>query len=44
MTGKEEQVGEYDLTLTVFDYNVNEVITLKSTLHVAEKLEGNIRS
>lgn len=40
VTGKEEQVGEYDLTLTVFDYNVNEVITLKSTLHVVEKLEG----
>ena len=40
VTGKEEQVGDYPLTLTVYDYNVNEVLTLKSTLHVVEKLEG----
>ena len=42
ITGKEEQVGDYSLTLTVFDYNVNELMTLKSTLHVVEKLEGRI--
>lgn len=40
ITGKEEQVGDYSLTLTVFDYNVNELMTLKSTLHVVERLEG----
>ena len=40
ITGKEEQVGDYSLTLTVFDYNVNELMTLKSTLHVVEHLEG----
>ena len=40
VTGKEEQVGDYDLTLTVYDYNVNEVKTLKSTLHVVEQLDG----
>ncbi len=40
VTGKEEQVGDYPLTLTVYDYNVNETITLSSTLHVVEQLEG----
>ena len=40
VTGKEEQVGDYPLTLTVFDYNVNELLTLSCTLHVVEKLEG----
>ena len=29
-----------DRTLTVYDYNVNEVMTLSSTLHVVEQLEG----
>lgn len=40
VTGKEEQVGEYSLTLTVYDYNVNEVLALTSTLHVVEQLKG----
>ena len=40
VTGKEEQIGDYPLTLTVFDYNVNELLTLSCTLHVVEKLEG----
>lgn len=42
VTGKEEQVGDYPLTLTVYDYNVNETITLSSTLHVVEQLEGRV--
>ena len=40
VTGKQEQTGDYPLTLTVYDYNVNEILTLSSTLHVVEKLEG----
>lgn len=40
VTGKEEQIGEYSLTLTVYDYNINEILTLSSTLHVVEQLEG----
>ena len=39
VTGKQEQTGDYPLTLTVYDYNVNEILT-SSTLHVVEKLEG----
>lgn len=34
VTGKEEQIGEYALTLTIYDYNLNEMMTLESTLHV----------
>ena len=41
ITGKEEQLGDYPLTLTIYDYNVNEVLTFKSTLHVVDEvLEG----
>lgn len=36
VTGKKEQLGDYPLVLTIYDYNVNEVLTLKSTLHVVE--------
>lgn len=36
VTGKEEQIGEYSLILTIYDYNVNEIVTLESTLHVVE--------
>ena len=39
VTGTEEQVGDYPLTLTVYDYNVNEIETCESTLHVVEVLE-----
>ena len=38
VTGKEEQMGEYSLTLTVYDYNVNEILTLETTLHVVEQV------
>lgn len=38
ITGKEEQIGEYPLTLTIYDYNVNEIMTLASTLHVVEQV------
>lgn len=38
VTGKEEQLGEYPLILTIYDYNVNEVMTLKSTLHVVDQI------
>lgn len=37
VTGKEEQIGEYPLTLTIYDYNVNEIMTLKTTLHVVDR-------
>lgn len=38
VTGKEEQVGDYPLTLTIYDYNVNEALAFTSTLHVVEQL------
>ena len=37
VTGKEEQVGDYPLTLTIYDYNVNEALAFTSTLHVVEQ-------
>jgi len=41
VTGREEQIGTYSLILTIFDSNVNEIMTLESTLHVVDKvLEG----
>jgi lysophospholipase L1-like esterase len=36
ITGKEEQIGDYSLILTIYDYNVNEIMTLESTLHVVD--------
>ena len=38
IVGKEEQLGEYPLILTIYDYNVNEIMTLKSTLHVVDQV------
>lgn len=38
VTGTQEQVGDYTLTLEVFDYNVNKLTTLTATLHVVEQL------
>lgn len=41
ITGKEEQIGDYPLKLTIYDYNLKEVLTFTSTLHVVEQvLEG----
>lgn len=36
ITGREDQIGAYPLVLTIYDYNVNEIMTLKSTLHVVD--------
>ncbi len=38
ITGKEEQIGEYPLILTIYDYNVNKIMTLESTLHVVDRV------
>ncbi len=41
VTGKAEQIGDYPLTLTIYDYNVNEIMTLTSTLHVVDQVLEN---
>ena len=41
VTGVEEQIGDYSLVLTIFDGNVNEILTLESTLHVVDKVLEN---
>ncbi|MCI8556374.1 MAG: SGNH/GDSL hydrolase family protein [Lachnospiraceae bacterium] len=41
VTGKEEQIGDYPLTLTIYDYNINEVLSFTSVLHVVDQvIEG----
>ena len=41
VTGREEQIGDYPLTLTIYDYNVNQVLTFTSVLHVVDQvIEG----
>jgi len=41
ITGKEEQIGDYPLKLTIYDYNVNEIMTLEATLHVVDQVLEN---
>jgi len=41
ITGTEAQIGDYSLVLTIFDYNINEILTLESTLHVVDKVLEN---
>lgn len=38
VTGVEKQIGDYSLVLTIYDYNVNEIMTLESTLHVVDQV------
>lgn len=38
VTGEEKQIGDYSLVLTIYDYNVNEIMTLESTLHVVDQV------